>query len=302
MVARKVALFVVGLLLAAACGDKTQPVEGPNGLPPPLDAGTTVPGSPPTTSGPGATPDTTSPTAPRGSSSPSGSPSPRPTPAPGKDPIAAAAKGSVGSFARVLLRPAPAERLVIDLMTEAGLVPSSNTLAEAVDTLQDVTGKPVSLTRTTVTGGQEKWTGSELNALADSKAPTPQGGNTAAIRVLFVRGGLEGNDAAVGVAVRGDVLAVFADRVDESASPLVSRSRMEHAVLVHELGHLMGLVDLALDTNREDPDHPGHSRNSGSVMYWAVESTLVGQALSGPPPTEFDDQDTADLAKMRGGA
>jgi len=74
---------------------------------------------------------------------------------------------------------------------------------------------------------------------------------------------------------------------------------IEDACTMHESGHLLGLVDLVLNTGRQDPEHPGHSRNRQSVMYYAVESGLVAQLLGGPPPTEFDDADRADLATIR---
>ena len=295
-----VLLAALALVGSAACGEKTQPVEGENGLPDPQAVTTTAQGAPAGTPPPDSPATTAAPSG--GASAPPATGSRTPTPEPGEDPIAAAASGSVGAFARTLLRPQPAERLVVDLLFESGAAPSAATLDHAVSTLERVSGKTVSVTRTSITGGKQTWTGAELRAVADSAAPTAQGDGTAAIRALFVKGGLEGNDSAVGVAVRGDVLAVFADRVSDASSPLVSRSRMEDAILIHEIGHLLGLVDLALDTGRDDPEHPGHSRNSGSVMYWAVESTLVGQALNGPPSTEYDKQDLADLAKLRSGA
>ncbi|MEA3055907.1 MAG: hypothetical protein QOD30_1339, partial [Actinomycetota bacterium] len=39
-----------------------------------------------------------------------------------------------------------------------------------------------------------------------------------------------------------------------------------------------------------------------SVMYWAVESTVVTDLLTGGPPRDFDAADLADLAEIRGGA
>lgn len=298
---KRAALLLAALLVSGACADKSQPFEGESGAPPPQEVPTTVAGAA-TTAPRGGEPATTAP--PRGSEpvAPPATGSRTPEPEPGEDPIAAAAKGGVGAFARTLLRPEPATRIVVDLLVESGATPSERTIDHAVATLREVTGKPVAITTTAIGGGQDKWTGAELRALADEKAPTAQGDGTAAIRALFVKGGLEDSDSAVGVAVRGDVVAVFSDRVSEASSPLVSRSRMEDAILIHEIGHVLGLVDLALDTGRDDPEHPGHSRNSGSVMYWAVESTLVGQALNGPPPTNYDSQDLADLAKLRSGA
>jgi hypothetical protein len=95
---------------------------------------------------------------------------------------------------------------------------------------------------------------------------------------------------------------VFSDQVAASSTPIVSRSEIEDAVLMHELGHVLGLVDLARNTGRADPEHPGHSKNQRSVMYWAVESSLIGQVLTGSPPKDFDQQDLADLRALREGA
>ena len=77
---------------------------------------------------------------------------------------------------------------------------------------------------------------------------------------------------------------------------------LEDAVSTHELGHVLGLVDLARDTGRDDPEHPGHSSSRGSVMFWAVESDLVSQVFGGPPSRQYDAADKSDLAALRGGA
>jgi hypothetical protein len=104
------------------------------------------------------------------------------------------------------------------------------------------------------------------------------------------------------VTVRGDVIGIFPDQVAGAATPFVSRARIERAVATHELGHVLGLVDLYLDEGRDDPDHPGHSTNPRSVMYWAVEADVVTQVLGGPPPVDFDAADQADLREIRDGA
>ncbi|MEY2446638.1 MAG: hypothetical protein QOH79_114, partial [Acidimicrobiaceae bacterium] len=126
-----------------------------------------------------------------------------------------------------------------------------------------------------------------------------QGNGRAVIHLLFVHGSFGGDDSVLGVAVRGDTAAVFVDEVSAASTPLVGSAGIETAVVTHEVGHLMGLVDLLLHTGRQDPDHPGHSTNSKSVMYWAVESNLVADLLQGGPPKDFDSADLADLQTIR---
>ena len=139
-----------------------------------------------------------------------------------------------------------------------------------------------------------------LSATADRAATTPQGGDQTVLRLLFVGGSFEGNLGVLGAAVRGDVAAVFSDQVDRAAGLLVDPPTVEDAIALHEVGHLLGLVDLVVGSGRGDPEHPGHSRNRDSVMYWAVESDAISQLLSGGIPDQLDADDRAELAAIRG--
>lgn len=202
--------------------------------------------------------------------------------------------GGPGAGAALFLRPSPASRLVVQVRSEPGHEPRRATLDRVAAVLRSVSGKSV-----TVVGGDAvpadadgRWTSAEIRAVGDADRPEPRAG-TAVIRLLFLGGAAADGEDTVGVAVVADLAAVFVDKV---AGPAY-----EEAVTVHELGHLLGLVDLVLDTGREDPEHPGHSTNRRSVMYWAVESTILQDLLAGGPPREFDEADLADLATIRRG-
>jgi hypothetical protein len=225
---------------------------------------------------------------------------PVPTTAAGDD----GSQGPPGAFARTMLRPQPAKTIVWERMEQQGAAPNRASVDHATTVLGDVSGKPVTVSGPiTVPGGAKAWTADDLASTADGLSTTPQGNGKAVLHVLFLKGTFEGNTDVLGIAVRGDVLALFADAVAGAANPpVVTRAEVEDAVLMHEQGHELGLVDLARDTGRADPQHPGHSKNSKSVMYWAVESSFVGQLLGGPPPRDFDSDDLADLRALRGGA
>ena len=221
--------------------------------------------------------------------------------------LAETAGGPPGAFARTILRPAPATAVVLERLEQSGAAPRQATIDHLVSVVGRETAKPVRVDGpVALSGGARDWKADEIRALADAQGQAKQGGSQAGsqavVRLLFLKGTFEGNDQVLGVAVRGDVVAIFTDQVTASATPLVGRSLIERAVVTHEMGHTLGLVDLVLQTGREDRDHPGHSTNQGSVMYWAVESSLVGQVLNGGPPDDFDDADRADLAALRGGA
>jgi len=120
-----------------------------------------------------------------------------------------------------------------------------------------------------------RWTNACALALAFAPVvPVAGCGDDADVEETNLRGSSSDAEGALGVAVRGDVAAVFADDVRAAATPLLGRDVIERAVTLHQLGHLLGLVDLFLDTGRDDPEHPGHSASRDSVMYWAVETGM----------------------------
>ena len=113
------------------------------------------------------------------------------------------------------------------------------------------------------------------------------------------------DESVLGVAVDASTIAIFKDSVDEAEGFFgrPSSEEVERAVTVHEAGHLLGLVNLVYQSPipHEDSNHPGHSNNEDSVMYWAIESNDVGNFISGDLPDQFDNDDKSDLAGMASG-
>ena len=203
------------------------------------------------------------------------------------------ASGPPGSFASALLGTRSAATIAVEVRAQSDAEPRQESVEHVSSVLRDVSGKSVDIgSGAAIAGSGKSWSADELRTLA---GPATQSATRAVVHLLFVHGTLGGDNSVLGVALRGDTAAVFVDRVNAAATPLVGSSGIEVAVVTHELGHLLGLVDLFLHTGRQDPEHPGHSTNKGSVMYWAVESDLVANLLQGGPPRDFDSEDMADL-------
>jgi hypothetical protein len=220
-----------------------------------------------------------------------------------------------GQRAADYLRPAPYRSILVELDFVAGADPEQGALALFEQRFEAATGKAVDVVRTGGVPGQgasHRYTLDEIAALEREHRQHFSQGDRAALYVLWLDGGFErdsGETKTLGAAYRGSSVVMFkanlrsaakASALDLTKPALVE---VEQSVFVHELGHVLGLVNLGtpMVSPHEDAQHPGHSSNQGSVMYWAVETNLIGSILGQNPPDDFDANDKADLRAMREG-
>jgi hypothetical protein len=269
-------------------------------------AATTVPAPPRSAPASGAATASTVPAASTARTAPGTSrpPTTRPT-APavnaGDQAILAAASGPPGGAAGVILQRAPATSLVVEALEEPGAPANRVALSRVLSDLRTFSGKPVSEVHTALPAGSSsrRWTERDLAVLAERSTKVPQGSGRFVLRLLSVRGQNVRSPNILAESFRGDTIATFPDSYASSGQHIVT------TVTVHEVGHLLGLVDLYLNRGRadtqNDPAGEGHSRNPGSVMYFAVDPSVIG-ALFGSASDRFDAQDLRDIAAIRAGA
>jgi len=203
----------------------------------------------------------------------------------------------VGAAARALLQPHPFRELMIEVDWVAGHPPNPSAVDHLINVLRSSTRKPV---RTR--GGNEllrqggPYYPSQIRALAE-KRDQGSGGSSAAIWIVYLDGRLAINRRAAGAAISGTIIAIFPDRLKETGD---ADGTLEAATLVHEMGHLLGLINIGYTSprHREDPTNPGHSTNRGSVMHWSIEAASGSDGLA----ATFDDDDLADLRGLADGS
>jgi hypothetical protein len=76
---------------------------------------------------------------------------------------------------------------------------------------------------------------------------------------------------------------VFQEVMDNISTTEINKQQIQQAVVVHELGHALGLVHngLPMVEDHEDDDHPKHTIDENDVMFWAVESSSNVQDFVG---------------------
>ena len=217
--------------------------------------------------------------------------------------------GIPGSLTMACLSSQKYTSMILEIDFESGYEPETSSTDLLKERMEQVCDKPggieILLTETDFQHSGS-WSADDVRDKgSDAKSNDPQSGSTLYWQAIFPSGEYE-NDGVLGVAVDASTIAIFGETVDEAEGPIFNRpssEEIENCVLVHEFGHLLGLVNLVYQSpvDHEDPDHPGHSNNEDSVMYWAVESSDISSIITGQLPDEFDQDDLDDLAGLEAG-
>jgi predicted Zn-dependent protease with MMP-like domain len=155
---------------------------------------------------------------------------------------------------------------------------------------------------------KQTWTRDDVMSLHKKYLNQKTGNGQVVTHVLYLDGKYDSGPnggTALGVAFGWDVIAIMKKSIQDACDPLnlcfYEDREIEQAVLVHEFGHAMGLVNnpLPMVRNHEDPDHPHHSSNRNSVMYYAVETALGISGLTSLP-NDFDADDRRDVCEAGG--
>jgi predicted Zn-dependent protease with MMP-like domain len=209
-----------------------------------------------------------------------------------------------GELALDILQPDPYSRLVVEVDWVEGEEPDSVALTTLEKRLETYTLKEA--VDVVLSGEVEvnitSFSPIDLFNIERSSRDLQTRGDTLALYVVYLPGTLEENRNSLAVSYLGGSIAVFKEvirRVARQAAGVSARD-IETSAVVHELGHLFGLVNIVYqsDLDYEDPEHPFHSLNQSCVMYWAIE---VGPFLTETPPVDFGFEARHDIEKLRSG-
>ncbi|GEM_PF-2089048 len=198
-----------------------------------------------------------------------------------------------------------------------GYGPSQQALDALREGISTVTGKSVSINLDDVFEPQkDSYTREDLENLENTyRDHQKQEGSTVWIYVLCLNGVYNGSSGVLGVAYNGTSFAIMEEQIDDIDIPRVLQlagltvEDFESSVMVHEMGHLFGLVNIGYESerNHEDPDHPHHCDDPDCVMYWALETSpayYIQQWLNTgnpEPPTTFCDDCLFDIQQIAEG-
>lgn len=208
--------------------------------------------------------------------------------------VADESKPAAGSAALDYLRHEVYDRVVL----EVDMLGSATSSVEAKETILDAAKalleKPGGVSMTfsapdpTAQAPLGGWTLEALEAVEVTHRNAQTEGDTAILYVLYLPGAWHGDSAehtTLGVSYGPSQLAIFPESVEGACTPGKVQIEdkeirdllcplTEAATWVHELGHLLGLVDAGtpMVTAHVDAEHPYHCDNVGCIMHWSHES------------------------------
>lgn len=214
--------------------------------------------------------------------------------------------GSTGGNAFWYLNTSTPE-LVIEIDAVSGYKPTPSAIDLLVSRIKEVAPKkkikvlPIEV----IPGGRSKWSTQDVAAFEAQNRDSHNSLASASMYISYVNGE-PSSPGPIGVAYSSSAVVVYIKTVRDNATPIVSADAVEKTVLIHEVGHILSLINQTYKSprNHEDPEHPGHSKNQESVMFWQVDSVGVFSffgRLNTAPPTAFDADDKADLRDVGAG-
>lgn len=156
------------------------------------------------------------------------------------------------------------------------------------------------------------FTREQILDIASRHRQTAPTATAASFYVVFVDGRFDDGsgvrDDVLGVSLGGTtVIAMFKPVIRTSEGPVLATSRfVEQSVLVHEMGHALGLVNngIPLTSGHHDADNGAHCTNQRCVMYFANEGAadlidFVADYLETGDPILFGDECLADVDALQ---
>ena len=128
-------------------------------------------------------------------------------------------------------------------------------------------------------------------------------GNQLAVYILYTNGEFQ-NRNILGQAFRNTSIVIYGKALEHHSNTFSNpaRTTLETTLLLHEMGHLLGLVDKGtpMTFDHADSTKEAHCNNPKCIMYWGISVTNRYGPLKLSPIPEFDSACLLDLRNNGG--
>jgi len=188
-------------------------------------------------------------------------------------------KQSTGQSARSMLSASAYTVLNIDIQYTPGMKPQDQSVTNLVNFLNTYLNKPggINVTQTPVASmGAATVALQDIVNYENTNRRIYTTGNSIAVWILFADADYSVKDVA-GVSFWNTSISIFEKTIQAKTGGLgqASRVKVESGTLMHEMGHLLGLVNLGTPMVKphEDAAHVSHCSNTSCLMYYATQTS-----------------------------
>lgn len=203
-------------------------------------------------------------------------------------PNSAIDKQSVGSSARDLLTSSRYPILNIEIQYAPGMKPQDQTVTNLINFLNTYLNKPagINVTQTAVPSLNAATVSlQDIANYENRNRVVYTTGNSIAVWILFADADYTTANVG-GVSFWNTSIAIFEKTIQARSGGIgqASRVKVESGTLIHEMGHLLGLVNLGTPMVKphEDASHPSHCSNTACLMYYATQTSGLMNANALP--------------------
>lgn len=184
---------------------------------------------------------------------------------------------TTGASARDFLSNDTFDRLLIEIDYVTGFAPTAGAIANFEEFLRARTYKEnIEFTYSAISSpDEESLTLEEVVDLENENRDEYNNGSTLAIHIYFADAPAESDDESEGLVTLGAVyrntsMVIYESTIKDMAnsSTAVSTEEIETATILHEFGHLFGLVNLSTESvnDHEDTETENHCNVDGCLM------------------------------------
>jgi hypothetical protein len=200
-------------------------------------------------------------------------------------------------------------KLTVEVQSFEGQEPTSATLQNIEDFLETRLNKPdgINIISTSINPARkERYSLEDIRDLEEEHRTRYSSKSHASMYFLLVDGEYAanaGNSVTLGVAYGSTSMVLFHASISKHAGGLgqPSKTSLESTVAIHEIGHILGLVNngTAMETDHEDHANVRHCNNKDCIMYYQAETTdMLANFVGTIPP--LDSNCIKDLQKNGG--
>jgi len=213
---------------------------------------------------------------------------------------------NLGESAKELLSDRDYRSLTIEIQYMSGFAPQDETVSNLKKFMQTFLRKPggisVSLKEIDTIEKKSLTVNDVISIENNSRTQFAKKSNHT-IFVLFTNG-FHADNRILGMAYRNTSAVLFgkAIQINSNVEGKLTRAELETAVLLHEMGHLLGLGNKSSDPHKDhlDKKHGNHCANPKCLMFYSTETKKLSVVLRKGNVPELDADCRRDLLKNGG--